>query len=60
MNITENRKLKLYASVKKVYKFEFYLDYIQDFTASCTLAILRISARDLQIEAGRFSKNKIH
>ena len=57
-HITENRKLKLYASCKKVYKFESYFDYIQDFTVGCSLAKLRVSAHNLQIEAGRFSKNK--
>ena len=57
-HITEDRKLYLYASFKKIYKFESYLDYIQDFTVRCTLAKLRVSAHNLQIETGRFSKNK--
>ena len=56
-HIAENRKLNLYASFKKIYKFESYLDYIQDFTVRCTLAKLRVSAHNLQIETGRFSKN---
>ena len=46
------------ASFKTIYKFESYLDYIQDFTVRCILAKLRISAHNLKIETGRFSKNK--
>ena len=57
-HITENRKLNVYASFKTTYKFESYLDYIQDFTARSTLAKLRVSAHNLQIETGRFSKIK--
>ena len=57
-HITENRKINLYASIKSIYKFESYLDYIQDFTVRCILAKLRISAHNLQIETGRFSENK--
>ena len=57
-HITGNRELSLYASFKTIFKFESYLDYIQDFTARCTLAKLRMSAHNLQIETGRFSKNK--
>ena len=56
--LTENKKLHLYASFKTTYKFEPYLDFIQDFTVRSTLAKLRISAHNLQIETGRFSKNK--
>ena len=57
-HFTENKKLNLYTSFKTVYKFESYLDYIQDFTVRSTLAKLRVSAHNLQIETGRFSKNK--
>ena len=57
-HITENRKINLYASFKKIYKFESYLDYIQDSTVRRALAKLRVSAHSLQIEAGRFSRNK--
>ena len=57
-HITENKKLNLYASFKTIYKFESYLDYIQDFTIRCILAKLRISAHNLQTETGRLSKNK--
>ena len=57
-HITENRKLSLYASFKTIFKFESYLVYIKDFTARCTLVKLRMSAHNLQIEIGRFSKNK--
>ena len=56
--ITENRQLSQYASFKTIFKFKSYLDYIQDFTARCTLAKLRVGAHNLQIETGRFSKNK--
>ena len=58
-HLTDNRKLSLYASFKTNYKFESYLDYIADFTVRCTLAKLRLSAHNLQIETGRFSKKKI-
>ena len=57
-HITENRKISLYASFKTTFKFESYLDYIKDFTARCALAKLRMSAHNLQIETGRFSKSK--
>ena len=30
-----------------------YLEYIQDFTIRCTLAKLRVSAHNLQVETGR-------
>ena len=58
-HITDSRKLNLYASFKTNYKFESYLDYIADFTVRCTLAKLRLSAHNLQIETGRFSKKKL-
>ena len=57
-HITENKKINLYASFKSIYKFESYLDYIQDFTVRCILAKLKISAHNLQIETGQFSENK--
>ena len=57
-HISENKKLNLYASFKTIYKFESYLDYIQDFTIRSTFAKLRVSAHNLQIETGRFSKNR--
>ena len=57
-HITDNKKLSLYASFKTNYKFEPYLDYIADFTVRSTLAKLRLSAHNLQIETGRFSKKK--
>lgn len=31
-HINENKKLKLYASFKSLYRFEPYLDYLQNFT----------------------------
>ena len=58
-HITDNRKVYLYASFKTIFKFESYLDYIEEFTAGCTLAKLRVSAHNLQIETGRFSKTKL-
>ena len=58
MHRTENKKLNLYASFKTNYKFESYLDHIQDFTVRSILAKLRVSAHNLHIETGRFSKNK--
>ena len=51
-HITYNRKLNLYASFKMHYKFECYLDYIPDFTVRHSLAKLRLSAHNLQIETG--------
>ena len=57
-HLTENKKLNLYASFKTTYKFESYLDFVQDFTVKSTIAKLRTSAHHLQIETGRFSKNK--
>ena len=57
-HITYNRKLNLYASFKMHYKCECYLDYIPDFTVRRSLAKLRLSAHNLQIETGRFSKTK--
>ena len=57
-HITEDRKLHLFASFKTIYKFESYLDYIQDFSVRCTLARLRVSAHNLQVETGRFNKTK--
>ena len=57
-HITDNKKLNLYASFKTNYKFESYLDYITNFTIRSTLAKLRLSAHNLHIETGRFSKNR--
>ena len=38
--ITEDRQLHLFTSFKTIYKFEPYLDYIQDFTIRCSLTKL--------------------
>ena len=57
-HITDNKKLNLYASFKTNYKFESYLDYITSFTIRSALAKLRLSAHNLHIETGRFSKNR--
>ena len=56
--MTDNKKLNLYASFKRNYKFESYLDYITNFTIRSTLAKLRLSAHNLHIEIGRVSKNR--
>ena len=40
LHITDNRKLYLHTSFNTIFKFESYLDYIQDFTARYTLAKL--------------------
>ena len=58
-HITDNRTFNSYASFKTNYKFECYLDYIPDFRVRCSLAKLKLSAHNLQIEIGRFSKRKI-
>ena len=55
-HITDNKKFNLYASFKTNYKFESYLDYIANFTIRSTLA--KLSAHNLHIETGRFSKNR--
>ncbi len=57
-HITSNKKLHLYASFKSTFKFETYLDLLPDFNIRSTLAKLRLSAHNLQIEAGRFHKNE--
>ena len=57
-HITDDKKLHLYASFKSNFKFEPYLDLLPDFKIRSTLAKLRVSAHNLQIEAGRFHKNK--
>ncbi len=56
--IAEDRKLKLYATFKLSFRFEFYLDTISDFKIRNTLAKLHLSAHTLRIETGRFHKNK--
>ena len=54
----DDNKLHLYASFKSNFRFEPYLDLLPDFKIRSTLAKLRVSAHNLQIEAGRFHKNK--
>ena len=58
IHISEDKKLKLYASFKSSFKFECYLDLISDFNIRSALAKLRLSAHNLHIETGRFNKNK--
>lgn len=57
-HITANKKLHLFASFKTTFKFETYLDFLTDFNVRSCLAKLRLSSHNLQIEAGRFHKNK--
>ena len=48
--IIENRKLRLYTLLTTIFIFESYLDYMSKK--------FQVSAYNLQIETGRFSKNK--
>ena len=54
-----DKKLCTYAQIKSVFKFETYLDVINDFKKRQCFSKLRMSANNLDIEAGRFGKNKI-
>ena len=56
--IIQDKKLKTYAKFKTTYKFEAYLDTLSDFTERSCFAKFRLSAHNLQIEIGRFGKNK--
>ncbi len=58
-HIIENKKLSTYAEFKSVFKFERYLDVICDFKRRQSLSKFRLSAHKLEIEVGRFGKNKI-
>ncbi len=55
----QNKKLCTYAQFKTVFKFERYLDEIDDFKRRQCLSKLRMSAHNLEIEAGKYGKNKI-
>ncbi len=57
-HIIQDKKLKLYASFKSSFKFESYLDVISNYSTRSILAKLRLSAHNLQIEAGRFGIKK--
>jgi len=57
-SISQDKKLKTYAMVKPNFKFETYLDVLTDFSERSYFAKLRLSAHNLQIEIGRFGKNK--
>ena len=57
-NILLDKKLKTFALVKSNLKFESYLDVLTDFSQRSYLAKLRLSAHNLQIEIGRFGKNR--
>ena len=45
--------------IKSVFKFETYLDVINDFKKRKGFSKLRMSAHNLEIEAGRFGKDRI-
>ena len=47
-----------YAQIKSVFKFETHLDVINDFKKRQCFSNLRMSAHNLEIEAGQFGKNK--
>ena len=50
--------LNLFASFKTTFKFETYLDFLTDFNVRSSFSKFRLSLHNLQIEAGRFHKNK--
>ena len=47
-----------YALFKTKINFEKYLDIIPDYKTRCCYSKLRVSAHNLQIEVGRYKKNK--
>ena len=57
--IVLDKKMKSFATFKNIFKSEAYLDIIDDFATRSSLAKLRLSAHNLQIEVGRFAKPKI-
>ena len=58
--VVQDKKLCTYAQIKSVFKFEAYLDVINDLKKRQCFSKLRMSAHNLEIEAGRFGKNRIH
>ena len=58
-HLVQDKKMCTYAHIKSVFKFETYLDVINDFKKRQYFSKLRMSAHNLEIEAGRFGKNRI-
>ena len=56
--ISQDKKLKTYALFKTTINFEKYLDIIPDYKTRSCYSKLRVSAHNLQIEVGRYKKNK--
>ena len=54
-HISEDRKLKTFATFKLNYKFESYLDILSDYSIRSNFAKLRLSAHNLHIETGRYA-----
>ena len=54
-HISEDKKLKTFATFKSGFRFEPYLDILQDYPIRSNFAKLRLSAHNLQIEIGRYS-----
>ena len=58
-HLVQDKKLCTYAQIKSVFKFETYLDVINDFKKRQCFSKLRMSAHNLEIEAGRFGKDGV-
>jgi len=58
-NKKDGNKLRTYYTFKKDFSYERYLDFERIFTLRTNITKLRISAHKLEIETGRYSKNKI-
>ena len=56
-HLVQNKTLCTCAQIKLVFKFETYLDTINDFKRRHCFSKLRMSAHNLEIEAGRFGKD---
>ena len=56
-HLVQKKKLCTYAQIKLVFKFEAYVDTINDFKRRQCFSKLRMSAHNLEIEAGRFGKD---
>ena len=55
-HLVQDEKLCTYAQIKSLIKFETYLDVINDFKKRQCFSKLRMSAHNLEIEAGRLVK----
>ena len=58
-HLVQDKKLCTYAQIKSVFKFETYLDVINDFKKRQCFSKFQMIAHNLEIEAGRFGKNRI-